>query len=88
MPENIYRFVYDQYGNTKKIKVLARGVGVQASNYTNKGTSFTAKERRELMLEGLVPPAIRSLESQIENSSQVVNCKQGMDSLYLQTPIP
>ena len=76
MPENTYRFVYDQYGNTRKLKVFARGVGVLTSNYTNKGTSFSAKERRELMLEGLVPPAIRSLQSQIGNSSQVVKCKQ------------
>ena len=52
MPENTYRFVYDQYGNTKKVKVFTRGLGVQSSNYTNKGTSFTAKERQELRLEG------------------------------------
>ncbi len=76
MPENTYRFVYDQYGNTKKVKVFTRGLGVQSSNYTNKGTSFTAKERRELRLEGLVPPAIRSLKSQIDNSTKVVNCKE------------
>ncbi|MEJ2689156.1 MAG: NAD-dependent malic enzyme [Deltaproteobacteria bacterium] len=76
MPENTYRFVYDQYGNTKKVKVFTRGLGVQTSNYTNKGSSFTAKERRELRLDGLVPPAIRSLQSQIDNSTKVVNCKQ------------
>lgn len=76
MPGNSYRFVYDQYGNTKKVKVFTRGLGVQTSNYTNKGTSFTAKERRELQLEGLVPPAIRSLKSQVDNSTKVVNCKE------------
>jgi malate dehydrogenase (oxaloacetate-decarboxylating) len=77
MPDNTYRFVYDQYGNTRKIKVYGRGVGVLASNYTNKGTSFTSRERRELRLEGLVPPAVRSLQSQIGNSFKVVNDKQG-----------
>ena len=77
MPESNYRFVYDQYGRTKKIKVYTRGVGVQNSNYTNKGTSFTAKERKALNIEGLVPPSIRSIQSQVLNSAQVVNCKQG-----------
>lgn len=76
MPDNNYRFVYDQYGRTKKIKVYTRGVGVQNNNFTNKGTSFTAKERRELKIEGLVPPAIRSMHGQVLNGVQVVNGKQ------------
>jgi len=72
-----YRFLYDEFGNTKKIKVYARGVNVQGNKYTNKGTSFTEEERQSLQLSGLVPPAVRSLVGQVKNSRQVFDAKQG-----------
>ncbi|MBU1711154.1 MAG: NAD-dependent malic enzyme [Proteobacteria bacterium] len=76
MPQDTYSFIYDDYGNTKKIQVFTRGLGVQNNNYTNKGTSFTRKERAGLKLEGLIPPAIRPMESQIRNNLAVFNEKQ------------
>lgn len=76
MPENSYKFVYDAFGNTREILVYVRGVAVQSNKYTNKGTSFTEEERRSLELSGLVPPAFRSLEGQVENGLKVFNDKQ------------
>jgi len=76
MPETIFSFEYDDFGNTAKIKVYARGFSIQGLNFTNKGTSFTKKERDELKLSGRVPPAVRSLESQVKNSLDVFNNKE------------
>ncbi len=75
MPEKAFSFVYDEYGNTKKIKVYARGLEVQGHNYTNKGTSFTEKERQGLKLSGLVPPTVRSMQSQVKNNLQIFENK-------------
>lgn len=77
MAEDNYSFQYDEFGNTKAILVHARGVNVQGNKYTNKGTSFTEEERQSLQLSGLVPPAVRSLEGQVNNSRQVFDAKQG-----------
>ncbi len=76
MPESSYRFKYDEFGNTKEILVYARGTAVQGHNFTNKGTSFTEEERQNLELNGLVPPAIRSMQSQVENGLDVFKRKQ------------
>lgn len=76
MPQDSYEFVFDEYGNTTAVKVFDRGVAIQNNNYTNKGTSFSEEERNELHLSGLVPPAIRSLESQVANGSKVFDAKQ------------
>ncbi|MDD5758031.1 MAG: NAD-dependent malic enzyme [Desulfobulbaceae bacterium] len=71
MPENLYQFEYDEFGNTKAIKVTGRGMAVMANNFTSKGTSFSEAERRELHLSGLLPPAERSLQSQVQNSLSI-----------------
>ncbi|MEW6429050.1 MAG: NAD-dependent malic enzyme [Thermodesulfobacteriota bacterium] len=75
MPESVYSFVYDEFGNTRKIKVHTRGLGVLSHNFTNKGTSFTGRERRDLQLEGLLPPAVRSMAGQLRNSRRVFDEK-------------
>ncbi|MDH4320799.1 MAG: NAD-dependent malic enzyme [Desulfobulbaceae bacterium] len=72
MPRNNYRFEYDRYGNTSRILVAGRGIEVYDNSFTNKGTSFTAEERLALELEGALPPAIRSLASQVENGRRLV----------------
>lgn len=43
----------------------SRGLAVLNSPVLNKGTAFTAEERKALGLTGLLPPDISTLESQV-----------------------
>lgn len=46
----------------------ARGLAVLNSPTLNKGTAFTAEERKELQLTGLLPPEITTLEAQLKHA--------------------
>jgi malate dehydrogenase (oxaloacetate-decarboxylating) len=46
----------------------ARGLAVLNSPLLNKGTGFTAEERRVLGLSGLLPPEISTLEAQVKRA--------------------
>ena len=39
-----------------------------SNNYTNKGTAFSEKELHDFELEGMLPPAVRSLDQQVRIS--------------------
>ena len=45
--------------------MTTRGRALLADRYVNKGTAFTADERRRLGLDGLLPPVIENLETQL-----------------------
>ena len=75
MSENLYRFKYDEYGNTREIVVYANGASASSCSYINKGTAFSKEEREQLGLQASLPPGIRNLEAQIENSRLKVNDK-------------
>jgi malate dehydrogenase (oxaloacetate-decarboxylating) len=47
-------------------KTKARGMAVLTTPLLNKGTAFTAEERKELGLNGLLPPVISTLEAQVK----------------------
>jgi len=49
-------------------KTKARGLDVLNSPQLNKGTAFTAEERKELGLDGLLPPDIGTLASQVRRA--------------------
>jgi malic enzyme len=53
----------------------ARGAAVIADPLTNKGTAFTAEEREALHLDGLLPPAISTIEQQLERVYQNFQAK-------------
>ncbi len=76
MSENQYGFKYDEYGNTREILVYASGASVHNISYVNKGTAFNLAERKRLGLEAALPPAVRSLEHQVENSQIKVKSKE------------
>lgn len=76
MSENQYGFKYDEYGNTREILVYASGVSIPSISYVNKGTAFSGTERKRLGLEAALPPAIRTLEHQVENSKIKVDSKE------------
>ncbi|HEV7898580.1 MAG TPA: NAD-dependent malic enzyme [Planosporangium sp.] len=46
----------------------ARGVEVLDNPLLNKGTAFSREERESLGLEGLLPPAVQSLEDQVKRA--------------------
>jgi malate dehydrogenase (oxaloacetate-decarboxylating) len=48
------------------LKTKARGLAVLTTPLLNKGTAFTAEEREELGLTGLLPPVISTLEAQVK----------------------
>lgn len=69
MPENTTLLKYDEYGNTREIFVHSSGTAVHNNPFVNKGTAFTVQERERLGLTAMLPPAVRSLEAQVENSA-------------------
>ena len=71
MTDTSYEFVFDEYGKTEKILVYDRGLNVMNQNFVNKSTSFLESERDSLKLHGLLPPAVRLPDTQVQNSMQV-----------------
>ncbi len=61
----------------------ALGAAVLADPLTNKGTAFTAREREELHLEGLIPPAVSSIEQQVARVYQNFQSKQTPIERYI-----
>src|ERR1700728_4310256 len=47
-------------------KTKARGMAVLTTPFLNKGTAFTVEERRELGLNGMLPPVISTLAAQVK----------------------
>lgn len=77
MPQNSFRFQYDPYGNTKAIEVFSRWLGVYDNQFTNRGTAFTKEEREQLQLDGTLPPRVRTLAQQVDNSLESLARKTG-----------
>lgn len=70
-----YKFKYDEYGNTREIIVYGSGSAVSSISFVNKGTAFNEMERVRLGLQGSLPPGIRDLDDQIENTKRIVDEK-------------
>lgn len=83
MSSNLYRFKYDEYGNTKEIIVYASGDSARNSRYVNKGTAFNEDERKKLALDATLPPGVRSLTGQIQSSQKKVSEKENDIEKYI-----
>lgn len=75
MSENQYGFKYDEFGSTREILVYGSGTSVNGCSFVNKGTAFNDIERNKLGLQACLPPGIRDLEDQVENSAKTVDGK-------------
>ena len=75
MGKKNYEFVFDQYGNTKEIKVKSRGNEVLSNHYLNKGTNFSKQEQETLGINGALPPHRMSLEEQVRVCEEITDNK-------------
>ena len=66
MPEGSYDLVRTPEGWTARIS--ARGAAVLAVPAINRGTAFTAEERHELGLTGLLPSGVSTLDGQLRRT--------------------
>ncbi len=71
-----YEFEYGKYGETTGITINLRGYDILRFNNISKGTAFTLDERRRLKLCGYLPPRVKTLEEQVENSLNIVENKE------------
>ena len=55
-------------------KTKARGMAVLTTPMLNKGTAFTAEERKQLGLTGLLPPVISTLDAQVKAAYAQYQC--------------
>jgi len=53
-------------GPQQRLIVYLRGMALLRLALTNKGTAFTGEERHALGLDGLLPPAVNTIEQQLE----------------------
>jgi len=58
------------------ITVNTSGTALLADPVANKGTAFSAAERAALHLDGLVPPAVCTIEQQLERVYENFRAKQ------------
>ena len=62
------------------IRVKALGRHLLKDPFLNKGTAFTAEERRAFHIEGRLPPRIETLEEQVERQyEQFSSCKTNLE---------
>jgi malic enzyme len=67
---------HDRITGEEYIEVDSRGESVLRNPFTNKGTAFTAAERDELGLHGLVPPAVSTIDQQLARVYENYRVKQ------------
>lgn len=83
MSSNLYRFKYDEYGNTKEIIVYASGDSARSCRYINKGTAFSETERKSIALEATLPPGVRTLFDQVQSCEKKVSEKNNDIEKYI-----
>ena len=67
---------HDSITGDEYIAVDMRGEPLLRDPFTNKGTAFTAAEREELGLDGLVPPAVSTMDQQLARVYENYRVKQ------------
>ena len=67
---------HDSLAGEEYIAVDVRGEALLRDPFTNKSTAFTAGEREELGLDGLVPPAVSTMDQQLARVYENYRVKQ------------
>lgn len=67
---------HDSITGEEYIAVDMRGEPLLRDPFTNKSTAFTAEEREELGLDGLVPPAVSTMDQQLARVYENYRVKQ------------
>jgi malic enzyme len=67
---------HDSVTGEEYIAVDIRGESVLRDPFTNKSTAFTAAEREDLGLDGLVPPAVSTMDQQLARVYENYHLKQ------------
>jgi malate dehydrogenase (oxaloacetate-decarboxylating) len=62
------REVVDENGIAQYIETELTGIGLLESAQLNKGTAFNNTERDEFSLKGLLPPAVETMEDQLQRA--------------------
>jgi malate dehydrogenase (oxaloacetate-decarboxylating) len=73
----------DPQSNRPYMALRVRGHAVLLNPLTNKGSAFTARERDELELHGLIPPAICTLEQQLQRCYDAFSAKNSNLEKYI-----
>jgi malate dehydrogenase (oxaloacetate-decarboxylating) len=66
------------------VEIPWRGRELYAEPMVNKGTAFTAEERRRFGLEGLLPPTHRTMETQVRQIRSILDSRTRPLSKYLE----
>jgi malate dehydrogenase (oxaloacetate-decarboxylating) len=73
MKESPYFEIRTDASGHEQLVTYLDGIALLRLPLLNKGTAFTLEERRELGLDGLLPPAVTTLEQQVERAWRVVS---------------
>ncbi|MFH2091238.1 MAG: NAD-dependent malic enzyme [Pseudomonadota bacterium] len=76
MEINHYEFKYGEFGETLGVQINLRGFDVLRYNNISKGTAYTIEERKKLKLSGFLPPRVKTLKEQIQNSLKILDNKE------------
>jgi len=70
-----FRIMIDQGSWQEYVAVSQKGKEIILDPFLNKGTAYTRRERRELDLDGILPPAVSTMETQLERTYQAYSQK-------------
>ena len=77
---------HDGVTGEEYIAVDTRGEALLRDPLTNKGTAFTEGERADLGLDGLVPPAVSTMDQQLARVSRTIVASRHRSSATSTSP--
>ena len=78
-----WSIAHDTHTGEEYLAVDTRGAPLLRDPIVNKGTAFTAAERQALGLEGLIPPAVSTIEQQLARVYENYRAKETLLERYV-----